>query len=84
MKTLHNMKFRILSPEHSEEIQRELFRLGFRWIDSSPMSVKQSNAWFLFAYVNEHKPNTIDHGNAFGYFKYHKHTETTLEELKAM
>ena len=78
MKTLHNMKFRILSPEHSEEIQRELFRLGYWWLGKTGMFKYMDKP---FIYTNG---MVISYGVLLFAFKKHRNTETTLEELKAM
>lgn len=51
MKTLHNMKFRVNSPGHSEEIQRELIRLGYSWNDRIE-NIKNKHAPYLFCHSN--------------------------------
>lgn len=81
MKTLHDMKFRVHSPEHSEEIQQQLFRIGFNWIDGK--KPKHTDSSFLYA--TDHQMGMyLSVGGSEYIFNDHDHTETTLEELKAM
>lgn len=76
MKKLIDMKFRVNSPEHSEEIQRELFRLGYKW----PKSLKEvTHTQMIFLYANT--DGTIGWSNSD---VTPIQVETTLEELKLM
>jgi hypothetical protein len=42
------MKFRVNSPEHSEQIQKKLFEMGYKWALSGA-SVIETNAKYLWA-----------------------------------
>ena len=79
MNTLHNMKFRVLSPEHSEEIQRELFRLGYESILNDSNIIKYPEIEYLYTV-----DGFIKWGNDEDEFFDTNATETTLEELKVM
>lgn len=77
---MKNMKFRVKSPEHSEEIQRELFRMKGSW-GVNCFEVMNTDKPFLYIYL---KSKEISFGMNEFYFEHHENTETTLEELKAM
>lgn len=81
MNQLHNMKVRIEGLVHSNKIQKELIRLGFRWVYHSDSIVHQSEP-FLFARVYNMTISFSPYNEAFE--KYTDYTETTLEELKLM
>lgn len=72
------MKFRVESPEHSEKIQRELFRLGFGWLTEIKV-FKNTDKSYLIA---EYDDMTITYANRS--FEQIDAIETTLEELKNM
>lgn len=79
MKTLHNMKFRTGQNDLGMVISRELFRRGY----SYPI-------WgFRYTYFGEFGISINDKNKGISYlnekeYKESTHTETTLEQLKAM
>lgn len=76
---MENMKFRVNSPEHSEEIQREGIRLGLAWNEwTIPMFLDSK---FLFFDLENKKFYLSNSEKDFNDYPY---TETTLEQLKEM
>lgn len=76
---MNNMKFRVNSPEHSEEIQRELFRLGYEWFMTGGIIHTESPV--LYARSTGH----ITYDDLEDEFDLNlAYAETTLEQLKAM
>lgn len=78
---MKNMKFKILSPEHSEAVQTELFRLGYRWLGEhiSRKTPRYTDKTSLYT-----NGNVISYGRVIEGFSGHPNKETTLEELKLM
>lgn len=51
MSQLKAMKFRVESPEHSEKIQKKLFKMGYKW-RGGPILLNLHTPFFLFASEN--------------------------------
>lgn len=81
---MKNMKFRIESPEHSAAIQKELFRLGYKFVTYPHNTFAFLDLPFLFAGNTEDGYPSIRIHRIKKVFKDHSYTETTLEELKLM
>jgi len=75
------MKFRVESPKHSKAIQRELIRLGFKWVYHQDKIV-HINEPYLFARVHDMTISFSPFDEAFE--KYTDHEETNFWELKLM
>lgn len=80
---MENMKFRVESPEHSEAIQKELFRLGFMWALIEPQKPRVTEEPFLFCSCYDNSITWCSARQEWFYNEHH-YTETTLEELKLM
>ncbi len=74
---MKNMKFKINSPKHSEEIHKELRRLSILC-----SGFKNTKAKFIITDIFEF--NGLFYTDNESDFIEHPYTETTLEELKAM
>jgi len=75
---MKNMKFKIESPEHSEAIQKELFRLGYFWRHSSTKIINLMSSYIIT------KGGRIFWSDSSYVYNSINSTETTLEELKLM
>ena len=73
------MKFRVKNEQHSMEIQKCLFELGYSWA-YNPTTQKHLDEPYLFCGDGQ-----ISYGDCASgaFFDSHEYTETTLEELKA-
>lgn len=73
MSTLKNMKFRVASPQQSEQLQKVLFGLGYKWCDEShPLGVaNHTTRNFLYAYDTGH----LYYAEREGYFHDHENKE---------
>jgi hypothetical protein len=76
-----DMKFKVNNPEHSEQIQECLFRLGYLWAGDSSRRVQILDSTHLYAEAD----GIILHSNGDDlFFSNDENKETTLEELQAM
>lgn len=77
MLDIGNIKIKILSPQHSAEVQQALFCLGIRWWGEDKPIVEKTHKPYLFV-----DSNVITYGDSYPeYFKNHKNKEVTLEEI---
>lgn len=72
-----NMKFRVSSPEHSKQIQKHLFTLGYRWDGESKAGVENTHFEFLYT----HSDGRIKYGSLECTFKDPLYKEYTLQEI---
>lgn len=76
---LKHMKFRVNSPEHSKQIQKHLFTLGYKWKLETHAVVEKTNEPFLYA----GEDGWIMYGTSEDYFKKSTYKEYTLQEIKS-
>lgn len=74
------MKFKVNSPEHSEQIQKCLFQLGYMWRTDLLPEVRYTQYSAIMAYED----GKIYHSFMDEYFSKHENTEYFLEDLEAM
>lgn len=70
---MHNMKFKIESQEHREQIRNELKRIGF-----------DVSYWHPYDFVCVYSNGDVVFTNNPDAFNGSYHTETTLKQLKQM
>lgn len=76
--TFKAMKFKVENPSHSEAIQRELFKQGYKWFLNDSFTVEEVNHPYLYAEDN----GNIFHGSSSRKFIEDRNTLTTLEQLQ--
>lgn len=80
---MKDIKIRVHNPEHSEAIQKRLFKLGCGWSSWDGLNKGQPihlDAKFLFAYANFN----ISKSKNEDWFLAHKNKEVTLDDLYKM
>jgi hypothetical protein len=75
--TFKEMKFKVENPSHSEAIQRELFKLGYKW-NSGDVEVLYTTLPTLMTWDD----GTITYFRNINSDSYPNHTLTTLEQLQ--
>ena len=76
---MEKLKFRVESPEHSKQIQKRLFEMGYRWSGHNDNGYIYTNKPFLYAEVD----GKLSYGNTLSYFEdgSPEFKETTLKKI---
>ena len=75
------MKFRIINERHSDQIQTELFKLGYGWAGLGGCTISFSKMCYLYTYRNGAQ---ILFGSIDDFCDKHENIESTLEDLIKM
>jgi hypothetical protein len=75
--TFKAMKFKVENPSQSEAIQRELFKLGYKWFGERLQVVEEVEQPFLYA----EPEGVIRYGDCADTFRFESNILTTLEQL---
>lgn len=75
IKFLSNTK--VYVKDKSEEIQKKLFDIGFKWKDAQNQEVENTDKPFIFVYENKQ----LTHSGDVKWFYNHPHKEFTIEDI---
>lgn len=75
-----DFKFKPTTEAECEEIQKILYKFGYRWPVSGEGLFRFEDARHIYSYSDE---NRLAHSSDYVYYQKHKNIEMTLEELRS-